>query len=388
MATHDDRAPQADPTNQSDAEMENYRGIATRRSRRSMRNMLHAAILGGVAITTLGSTGCTTTSGLFQSAGSNQIFDDVVTKYRNRTAAEKAWHCRKAGFGGQAENEVFKAGFIDGYVDIAEGGKGCTPKVAPKKYWGWRYQSAGGQNAAGTWFSGYPLGVQAAEEDGLGTFRRLPFCNLPSCGPNGCGTADAVLPSPLGPDGLPLTSADKDMEMMDGDVDVERLDGPAIDPSGNLRPTLQSPLGDRSNPFNIPVRPMRNDRSNSGFEPLMPPAPETPAANPFGDDFSYSDEPGFELEPGSVAIVQQMHDATTGQSNGFAYSENVSSEKLALAPAIKADAKIATKPSVTRPTVAEPAAEKTMTIEDIFGIVDEESGGVEVEFDDLPFSFE
>ena len=193
----------------------------SRRRRLSRMVLVASLVVGGVA-----STGCTASRGLFSRVSRGGYCDKVVSKYRNRVAAEKAWHCRKASFGAQASNEVFKAGFIDGYIDVAEGGDGCTPPFAPREYWGWRYQNAGGRNAVGSWFAGYPLGVQAAEEDGLGTFRQLPFCNQ-GCGTPACAPGATPAMGATGVPGMPGVSAMPGITA-EGVDPMPRLDGPEL----------------------------------------------------------------------------------------------------------------------------------------------------------------
>ncbi len=56
---------------------------------------------------------------------------------------------------------------------VADGSDGCTPSFPPNTYWGWRYQSAEGQAKVAAWFSGYPHGARAAEEDGVGNWTQI-----------------------------------------------------------------------------------------------------------------------------------------------------------------------------------------------------------------------
>ena len=93
--------------------------------------------------------------------------------YRNQVLAAKAWHEVKHCYGNRRNLRDFKAGFMQGYIDVANGSNGCVPSVAPASYWGWRYQSADGQNAVNAWFAGYPLGAQRAEEDGVGHWSNI-----------------------------------------------------------------------------------------------------------------------------------------------------------------------------------------------------------------------
>lgn len=390
MAIHDDRAPQADLNSPSDANMGTAQSanVAKRSKSRVNRRWLQLALVGGVALTSIAATGCTTTSGLFRSAGKSDIADELITKYRNRVTAEKAWHCRKASFGPQAENDVFKAGFIAGYLDIAEGGKGCTPLVAPREYWGWRYQSAAGQNAAGSWFGGFPIGVQAAEEDGLGTFQRLPFCDKPSCTGPECGGPVHGMSHEMdhGMDDKMSDDAMMDDKMMDGEMmdDKDMMgDDASVMPSPLTEPKIQ-----RGNPFDRPVRPIDGDATGPAAEQILPPAPDRipePAANPFGNEVSQMNSPmsgGGNFDGGNDFVDAPA--SVISPSDMGVYMAIDDSEKLtSVSPASESAAEIAAMP--TDPTQAE---EQSMTIEEIFGITDEQSDGVEVQFDDLPFSFE
>ncbi|WP_145420906.1 hypothetical protein [Planctomycetes bacterium K23_9] len=93
--------------------------------------------------------------------------------YRNQVLAAKAWHEQKHCFANRKHQRDFKAGFMQGYMDVADGSNGCVPSVAPSSYWGWRYQSADGQNAVNAWFAGYPQGAQLAEQDGVNSWSNI-----------------------------------------------------------------------------------------------------------------------------------------------------------------------------------------------------------------------
>lgn len=137
--------------------------------RRTARRLLALGCLGLAAI---GSTGCTFVGNLGRVVDRTECVDDFMLSYRNRVLAEKAWICRAPGYD-HIHIDTFKDGFIAGYIDVATGGYGCCPRVAPRKYWGWRYQSQGGQDAVNAWFAGFPLGAAAAEEDGLGHYQHI-----------------------------------------------------------------------------------------------------------------------------------------------------------------------------------------------------------------------
>ena len=125
---------------------------------RSMRRWLAAGCLGVMAI---GSSGCSMTSAICKSIDTQECVDDFMISYRNRAMAEKAWHRNKHLFCDRRFLGAFKDGFLSGYAEVATGGTGCAPAVAPEEYWGWRYQSEIGQCAINAWYEGYPMGVRA-----------------------------------------------------------------------------------------------------------------------------------------------------------------------------------------------------------------------------------
>lgn len=134
------------------------------------RSLLVAASLG---LLVGGPAGCTTLHNGYEAMANNGAWSEVVSVLRNRSMSAKAWHRRKHHFGQERFNKDFQAGFRAGYEDVAEGKDGCTPNFAPQKYWSWEYQSAEGQARTAAWFSGYPHGARAAEEEGVGHWNHL-----------------------------------------------------------------------------------------------------------------------------------------------------------------------------------------------------------------------
>lgn len=128
-------------------------------------------------ILTLGSSclmsGCTSVRSSIGSLFSGGCLSDAIELHRNRTCALKAWYRREHNFCDQAYLRDFKAGFIDGYVAIAEGKPGCPPIVPPRQYWSWAYQTAEGQAQMAAWYAGYPYGVQAAKDDGFSSWNHV-----------------------------------------------------------------------------------------------------------------------------------------------------------------------------------------------------------------------
>lgn len=126
-----------------------------------------------VAAMAISATGCSLTSGACRAVKRHDGLDDFMIGYRNQVLAAKAWHANKHCHANRGHQRDFKAGFMQGYIDVANGSSGCVPSVAPASYWGWRYQSADGQNAVNAWFAGYPLGAQLAEQDGVNNWSSI-----------------------------------------------------------------------------------------------------------------------------------------------------------------------------------------------------------------------
>ncbi len=119
------------------------------------------------------SSGCTLVHNAHKVCTQNDSWNEAVIVMRNRAWATKAWHKRKNCFCNQRYLDDFAAGFRQGYEDVANGSNGCTPATPPKSYWNWEYQSAEGQGRTAAWFSGYPHGARAAEEDGVGNYVQM-----------------------------------------------------------------------------------------------------------------------------------------------------------------------------------------------------------------------
>lgn len=130
--------------------------------------MLMAVVLGS-------SSGCSILKGVGNAVKSHEGCDEFMIAYRNRAMAAKAWHREKHALKQFGNSRDLKAGFYAGYMEVAEGGSGCTPAICPSSYSGWRYQSASGQQACDAWFQGFPLGAAAAEQDGVGNWSHVRF---------------------------------------------------------------------------------------------------------------------------------------------------------------------------------------------------------------------
>ncbi len=123
--------------------------------------------------TLIPSSGCTAWTGVQQSWQYNGYFNESMIGLRHSSLASKAWHSRKHCHSHERYMKEFSRGFKAGYMSVAGGGDGCTPSHAPREYWGWQYQSAEGQTRVASWFAGFPQGVHAAEQDGVGGWTQI-----------------------------------------------------------------------------------------------------------------------------------------------------------------------------------------------------------------------
>ena len=114
--------------------------------------------------------GCTAMTSSWQYNGS---WNKTMMGQRNKSNGTKAWNCRKQHFCNEKYQREFSQGFKAGYMDVADGGTGCTPSFPPRDYWGWKYQSCEGQARVAAWFAGYPHGARAGEEDGIGNWSQI-----------------------------------------------------------------------------------------------------------------------------------------------------------------------------------------------------------------------
>jgi hypothetical protein len=133
-------------------------------------------LLAGVLVAAGG--GCSMLQGVRDYAQYNDDTDSFVVGWRNYVWANKAWHARKAYYAGEAQLNDFGEGFRAGYRDVAFGGNGCPPALPPRGYWSWKYQSPEGQAKMAAWFSGYPHGARAAEEECAGNWRRIAMSHV------------------------------------------------------------------------------------------------------------------------------------------------------------------------------------------------------------------
>lgn len=220
--------------------------------RRTRRTRLRTAVLAGTAAVMLaGSSGCSLLSNAYRQIRKTEYLDDFMLAHRNKVFATKAWLREKHCHGNRQHLAEFKAGFLQGYIDVANGSDGCLPCVAPSQYWGWKYQSPGGQAAIDAWFAGYPLGVKAAEQEGVGYWGRAPIMAKHTPDPDAnSGELPAEAPMMLGPDGKPIppevivpgSTTIIERTIPNEAFEIEDLDAPVPQGSGIDVQDLKAPL--------------------------------------------------------------------------------------------------------------------------------------------------
>lgn len=132
-----------------------------------------AAVVAALTLMTLSTAGCSVVHNGYTAMSKNNSWNDTVVVLRNRSHSAKSWHRRKQNFCNERHCQDFCNGFRAGYEAMASGSDGCTPAFPPSEYWSWEYQSGEGQARTSAWFSGYPHGVRAAEEEGHANWNQI-----------------------------------------------------------------------------------------------------------------------------------------------------------------------------------------------------------------------
>jgi hypothetical protein len=175
--------------------------------------------------------GCSILNGAFRALSRQECVDDFLIGFRNSAMASRAWNRIRPRYKNHQHLNDFKAGFYDGYANVAGGGAGCCPAVAPSSYWSWKYQSPEGQLAVNAYFQGFPLGAKAAEQDGVGNWGAIPtnlrqpaqskpFPTSPQPGTGSPGPVDAA--NPFLPEPIPLGDEAEEIGAPIDDSDLDR----------------------------------------------------------------------------------------------------------------------------------------------------------------------
>jgi hypothetical protein len=162
--------------------------------------------------------GCSAFRGLQEYLEYNEECEETILNWRDYNWSWQAWRFRKRMYRGQPQFFAFGEGFRAGYTNVASGGDGCPPALPPRKFWSYGFQSAEGQSKVAAWYAGFPEGVRAAREDGVGLYQDIQVAGsvnsmfssgyqqggCPTCGEIHLGPVEHVNPemmdaSPLEP---------------------------------------------------------------------------------------------------------------------------------------------------------------------------------------------
>lgn len=138
-----------------------------------LRPKIYSICLLLAAALAVGNAGCTLVQGLNEYLAYNDRCDEFVLGWRNHVWANQAWLARRHLYFGHPQFYALGEGFRAGYQDVASGGNGCPPALPPREFWSWQYQSGEGQAKVAAWFEGYPIGAEAAKEDGAGESQQI-----------------------------------------------------------------------------------------------------------------------------------------------------------------------------------------------------------------------
>ncbi len=286
-----------------------------------VNRLARTALLAGLSLVVLGTGGCSMFSGAARQLKNHDGLNEFMVGHRNKTMAAKAWHCQKANFCNPSN--AFKDGFYAGYMDVCNGGSGCTPAIAPSQYWGWMYQSSNGQLAVNDWFAGFPMGVKAAEQDGVGHWSNVQTSY-------GMGTPNVAAPLPVhaAPTVLDYEQpAPLDSPFLDADDGDAELIEPAESHDGDMVP--QDRLKDAHGLYQEDSSFQMHDKGGYSFSASSDSVPDLEPK--MSDEVSYSDADVFDAD----AIVDQVFADQAFQSPVSASEDSVGTAPVADSSASK-----------------------------------------------------
>ncbi|MEW4526451.1 hypothetical protein [Maioricimonas sp. JC845] len=114
----------------------------------------------------------------------HSFWDRLITSMSAQHRAGRAFGEYVAACGQQPSHD-FHTGFVDGYVDVAQGGSGMVPPIPPEQYWGAPARTPTGHQRAQEWFAGYATGAQSALSSSCAAYNRVPHRHVgpPAYGP-------------------------------------------------------------------------------------------------------------------------------------------------------------------------------------------------------------
>ena len=158
---------------------------------------------------------------------------DYKYEHTQRSRARSAWRDQGSNCKPNCYGKDYERGWKDGFYDVATGGKGCPPIVAPVSYWKPSQILEDCDRARNTYYSGFQDGVACALRYPQTHFLKLwtscecpgPMCEKQCCPTNGCMTG-GCMPGPCMP-GLSLEGMLDGSEVLESDVEMPPA--PAMD---------------------------------------------------------------------------------------------------------------------------------------------------------------
>jgi len=164
--------------------------------------------------------------------------EEPAARWRDYVWAKRAFHqCYPTCH--HAHPNDFEEGFIAGYSDICDGGKGVVPPMPPEEYWGQTYQSGHGASQIDAWYEGYPAGVTAARRDGAGAHNDVYVSRMMQTAMRNAGGYGGPPTLPATPLESPLTAP---VPATDAPQSTDQADA-SFGTSGPPMPMIVQPTG-------------------------------------------------------------------------------------------------------------------------------------------------
>lgn len=177
----------------------------------------------------------------------------------------------------------FKRGYLQAFVDVANGESGDVPAVPPPRYWNTAYRSAKGRLAADHWFDGYRKGAADAAVK-LCSLRQIasshdwmadrPDDISPDCATGNCPTGIPGMSPPMAMPPQPLPGQHPGLLQQTGPGQYPvagppqmPVQSPGPYPAPVQRPLLPQPQPHHPQPHESPAR------QPQAYQPLPPPGP-------------------------------------------------------------------------------------------------------------------
>ncbi len=125
---------------------------------------------------------------------------DYKYEQTQRSRARSAWRDHGSNCEPNCYGKDYQKGWKDGFYDVATGGKGCPPVVAPVTYWKPSQILEDHDRARNTYYSGFQDGVACALRYPQTHYLKLwtscecpgPMCEKQCCPTNGCMTGGCM----------------------------------------------------------------------------------------------------------------------------------------------------------------------------------------------------